>query len=193
MTGRLETHNAINNLINQDSRFLLITQEHSGVSKARNTGIDKSTGEYILFVDSDDYVNAAEVHFILRDIQYDDELVVFNFTKRKADGEVLEEVSFADRTVGTKKMLIELSKKGFNRYILNVIWNKVYKKSSLIGRLAAEVDRHAADRAYRVSGALVAFAGRPTGAERRRPAPCAVSLGPGVESGSRRCSRRQTT
>lgn len=127
-----ETHNAISNLIGEDSRFLFITQEHRGVSKARNTGIDRAAGEYILFVDSDDYVNAAEVDLILRDIQDDDELVIFNFTKRKADGEVLEEVSFENRTANTKEMLIELSKKGFNRYILNVIWNKVYKKSRLM-------------------------------------------------------------
>jgi len=127
-----ETYNSINNLINQDSRFLLITQEHRGVSNARNTGIDRSIGEYILFVDSDDYVNSAEVELLLRNIKDNDEVVIFNFTKLKADGQILEEVSFADRTVETKEMLIELSKDGFNPYILNLVWNKVYKKSILV-------------------------------------------------------------
>ncbi len=38
-------------------RFKLINQENSGVSKARNYGISHSIGEYILFIDSDDYID----------------------------------------------------------------------------------------------------------------------------------------
>lgn len=39
-----------------DSRFRVITKENGGVSTARNSGLDAATGEYVLFVDSDDYV-----------------------------------------------------------------------------------------------------------------------------------------
>ena len=38
----------------KDPRFQLIDIKNSGVSKARNTGIDKATGRYLTFVDSDD-------------------------------------------------------------------------------------------------------------------------------------------
>ncbi len=38
----------------KDNRIKVIHQKNSGVSKARNTGIDNATGEWILFVDSDD-------------------------------------------------------------------------------------------------------------------------------------------
>ena len=37
------------------TRVKLITQENSGQSKARNVGIDKANGDYILVLDSDDY------------------------------------------------------------------------------------------------------------------------------------------
>ena len=40
-----------------DSRIRLINQENGGVSKARNTGLDNATGEYIAFIDSDDYIS----------------------------------------------------------------------------------------------------------------------------------------
>lgn len=40
----------------KDSRIKIITQPNSGVSEARNTGIRAASGEYILFVDSDDTI-----------------------------------------------------------------------------------------------------------------------------------------
>ena len=38
-----------------DSRILAISKENSGVSRTRNLGLDMSKGEYIIFLDSDDY------------------------------------------------------------------------------------------------------------------------------------------
>lgn len=39
-----------------DKRITLINKENGGVSSARNKGLDAATGEYITFIDSDDYV-----------------------------------------------------------------------------------------------------------------------------------------
>lgn len=46
-----------------DSRFRVITQENGGVSKARNTALDAATGDFVMFVDPDDWIepDAAEV------------------------------------------------------------------------------------------------------------------------------------
>lgn len=51
-----KTSEIIKQFQTKDSRIILITQENSGVSKARNEGISKAFGEYICFVDADDWV-----------------------------------------------------------------------------------------------------------------------------------------
>jgi len=48
--------NILKSLQSKDSRIRIINQENKGVSAARNTGLDNATGEYIAFVDSDDYL-----------------------------------------------------------------------------------------------------------------------------------------
>ena len=40
----------------KDSRFIFFKQEHSGVSATRNFGIEQAQGEYITFVDADDWI-----------------------------------------------------------------------------------------------------------------------------------------
>ncbi len=42
----------------KDNRIKIINQKNSGVSSARNNGIENATGEYIGFVDSDDWIDS---------------------------------------------------------------------------------------------------------------------------------------
>lgn len=48
--------------VDEDKRIKLYNKENGGLSDARNFGIEKATGKYILFVDADDYIeeNAIE-------------------------------------------------------------------------------------------------------------------------------------
>lgn len=39
-----------------DSRFIYIEKENGGLSSARNAGLDQANGEYIIFIDSDDWI-----------------------------------------------------------------------------------------------------------------------------------------
>ena len=45
----------------QDARIQIIDKVNGGLSSARNAGLAAATGEYILFLDSDDYLNSPPV------------------------------------------------------------------------------------------------------------------------------------
>lgn len=53
-----------NRFVEADSRFRLIHQENGGLSNARNHGLDLASGEYVTFIDSDDYVTSDYVSFM---------------------------------------------------------------------------------------------------------------------------------
>jgi glycosyltransferase involved in cell wall biosynthesis len=52
----------------KDKRVRAVHRENGGLSAARNTGIDISSGDYILFVDSDDYIDSNLVEYLLKNI-----------------------------------------------------------------------------------------------------------------------------
>lgn len=49
-----------------DPRVQVVTQENGGLSAARNSGLDVATGEYVMFVDSDDWIPSDAVAKMLR-------------------------------------------------------------------------------------------------------------------------------
>ena len=63
------TDNTFNRLKSylEDNKIIFIEQAHQGVANARNTGLDFVMGEYIAFVDSDDYIeeNMLEITYNL--------------------------------------------------------------------------------------------------------------------------------
>lgn len=51
----------ISNLVEQHPTIRVITQENQGLSGARNTGINAATGDYVVFIDSDDKIKPTFV------------------------------------------------------------------------------------------------------------------------------------
>jgi glycosyltransferase involved in cell wall biosynthesis len=56
---------------NEDDRIAVINQENGGASYARNNALDIAKGDYILFVDSDDFINNCYVESLLRPLEED--------------------------------------------------------------------------------------------------------------------------
>ena len=53
---------------NNNSRIKLITIENGGVSNARNIGLRNALGEYITFIDGDDYVDPEFFHYAINEM-----------------------------------------------------------------------------------------------------------------------------
>lgn len=67
---------------NKDSRIRLYSQKNQGLSAARNLGIDHATGEYITFVDSDDWLELEFVETLVTELERtDSDIAVGNFNK----------------------------------------------------------------------------------------------------------------
>lgn len=62
-----------------DNRVSVIHKENGGLSDARNAGLDVASGEYVLFVDSDDYIEETLLETVAPLLTSEDVLVGFNF------------------------------------------------------------------------------------------------------------------
>ena len=66
----------------KDERIVVIHQKNQGVSAARNSGLNTATGEYLMFLDSDDTLKTNAVEVLLRTIEKDNvDFVVGSYLK----------------------------------------------------------------------------------------------------------------
>ncbi|MBR6689441.1 MAG: glycosyltransferase family 2 protein [Clostridia bacterium] len=95
----------IKELMKTDDRIKLISQKNAGVSMARNNAINNATGEYIIFVDADDYLAKDYVEYMLELINQDDCQFACTIKNYWANGEkqtqkIVNSVYSSEETVG---------------------------------------------------------------------------------------------
>jgi glycosyltransferase involved in cell wall biosynthesis len=112
----------------QDNRIIVIHKENGGLSDARNAGLDIATGEYIGFVDSDDFI-ALEFYEILYKtlIKTNSDLAFCEFQRFHNDTEIIKNhTNYKVRTDKGIDILNNFYNKHYVTYV--VMWNKLYKK-----------------------------------------------------------------
>lgn len=111
-------------VIQGDNRFIIYDKENGGLSDAKNYGIERSRGEYICFVDSDDYIDSTLLEkSYSKAKQYDSDIVCFDMYYEYEDGrKEITKDSFNTESYKTNKNII---------FINNSSNNKLFKTSFL--------------------------------------------------------------
>ena len=112
----------------EDSRFLIFSKKNGGLSDARNYGIEHSRGEFIVFVDSDDYLHEDYLKTMYEDCINNNADMAYCRFKHTIDKTKIKIFS-----INPKKSVIERDKAldmiiRDNR-MHSYAWNKMYRKT----------------------------------------------------------------
>lgn len=117
----------------KDERIQVIHQKNGGLSDARNAGVTRATGDYIVFVDSDDLIHPQMVELLYKALMlHHADVVECGFLKFSD----YYNISTAPQTIVN---LIELTPENaltelmLERRIHQIAWNKLYRKKLLAG------------------------------------------------------------
>lgn len=123
----------------QDPRIRVIHQKNSGVSTARNVGLNIAAGKYVTFVDSDDCIRPMFLEHLVAEIERRQcDIMVSGYLICKKNDSL---------SVGTLEGTVEprvqaskesLYSQALQEGLLNTCWGKLYKTSSIHGRTFPE-------------------------------------------------------
>lgn len=116
--------------VGQDDRIILLEKKNGGLSDARNYGLDRAAGDYVMFIDSDDFIEADMVEYLLKAIQKEDaDIAVCGYRMVDDEGGKLpdREVFPKEKTVCSRDYWKVYHEEA---YIYGVVaWNKLYHKT----------------------------------------------------------------
>lgn len=132
--SNLESYRIVEEYCRRDSRMKMLTGEARGASAVRNTGLREAQGEYIGFVDSDDYVRPsmfADLHNFAAAQSLD--IVVSGILRDNVDSESLQTFMLYPEEI---TRVPDTTRRDFMyKWVLaaqaNSIWNKLYRRSLL--------------------------------------------------------------
>jgi len=129
-------------LSNEDSRVKVYSQKNMGPASARNHGLAKASGDYIFFLDADDFIELDAVKILIganKEDKYD--LVMGNFSKLENNGRIVKQsVTFKTGDRAFHDKLKRLDRPEINDYVkhflkhpsnhlISYCWARLYKNS----------------------------------------------------------------
>lgn len=144
-------------LAGEDARILVVHKENGGLSDARNAGIERAEGDYLAFVDGDDWVDEGMYENMFSALrQFDAPLCVCRY--KQIRGKQIEDASTGAALVFEGEEALECFLLEEDEVaIQNAAWNKLYKRE-LMEELRFPVGKYYEDIVYTTK--LLARAGR---------------------------------
>ncbi|KKP68309.1 MAG: Cell-wall biogenesis glycosyltransferase [Candidatus Moranbacteria bacterium GW2011_GWE1_35_17] len=115
-------------------KIRVFEQENQGVAKARNLGILLSQGEYIVFIDNDDFIDKEYLKIFAEAISAGDLDLVLGGYRRTT----LEKVLYEMRLASTE----------WSKYMIMAPWAKIYKKDFLVKNKIEFLDNNIGEDVY---------------------------------------------
>jgi glycosyltransferase involved in cell wall biosynthesis len=122
----------------KDNRIKVVHKENAGLGFARNSGLKIATGEYVLFVDSDDWLSIDTISALMDYVQtYNPDMIIFGYYN-VAPGKIpvcqkaINELYVCNEEVIDRVLLPIIgadSKKKVDFELHISVWNKLYKRS----------------------------------------------------------------
>lgn len=115
----------------KNHRIKVVHQKNGGLSVARNTGLKIAQGDYICYVDSDDWISNTMIEVLLRKaVDYDLDMVKCAVceTSEKADSKLLFSENLVGGVLNYTNDVNFISRFYFSEFLWKVVWNGLYKK-----------------------------------------------------------------
>ncbi len=133
----------LENYAKKDNRFIIINQEENkGPGYARNIAIEKATGDYIAFLDPDDWLEEDSFEQIFKTLEKNNfpKILQFDFREVFENSDLIRDYDFCAKI--KKRAGYDVLKNGFynwknvqNKFfevIIPAIWNRVYSRNFII-------------------------------------------------------------
>ena len=152
----------------KDPRFRVIHSENEGVVAARRRGLDAAQGDWVWFVDGDDFVQAEALDAIAEIVtQYAPSLIKFNFDRVYGDGTQIPNSTVSSRVQFDRTAnLIKAARNSLIEITGMCVGDKVYKRGIAVRAMQKVGDvriRHSEDGLFAVAALLESDAVASTG------------------------------
>ena len=120
----------LNEYCSNDDRFVIINQENQGLSVARNNGLNSASGDYVAFIDSDDYLLSNDYFEKLYSAceKYNADIAVASIIRgNEKKSKYIYKIDKEEVAIDYKDKLLLCDVPDSN-----YVWNKLYKRESLL-------------------------------------------------------------
>lgn len=112
----------------RDARIKVVHKKNGGLSDARNTGIELANSQYLMFIDSDDYIEKNMVECLYQNIlETNSDISVCNFMYVYEENNEKNFNTSMKREILNSKEIYLHRKNERNYGVWTVAWNKLYK------------------------------------------------------------------